>query len=153
MEKGEHEVLFEQAVEVTRSMPTYTRKAALVEQITALQNEAAKLRPPPLPVPDPSGKSYPVFVPRKGMNPIEHLRTQWGQWLQCFNDERPEGEKLDQDYVFRQQLMKLDPKLLPNLGSHLQREPENSQYYGLVATDFVKSIDSVPPMHCALCMK
>lgn len=59
---------------------------------------------PPLPEPDLSGKSYPLY--QKKTDALEHLGKHWGQWLKYFTPS------LDRDYLFQDQLGKRDPVLM-----------------------------------------
>lgn len=72
----------------------------------------AELDLPPLPDPDPSGKSYALFVPRT--DALAHLEEHWGIWLKRFNP------KLDRDYLFQDDLGARDRRLLEAVRSKIK---------------------------------
>lgn len=81
-----------------------TEIIAKVNGLLQVLNHGASIPVPPLPSPDPSGKSYPLY--QKRTNALEHLREHWGQWLKYFTPS------LERDYLHQDELRKLDNALV-----------------------------------------
>ncbi len=102
-------------LEEVASIPFPERKEIIREHLNELEQlkgEAA----PPLPDPDLSGDTYPLYVKRT--DPFEHLKEVWGPWLVRYTPS------LKQDYLDQKQLRERDPVLFKALSNRLGRTKE-----------------------------
>lgn len=79
-----------------------------------LRIEELRATIPPLPEPDTTGNSYKLFVPRS--DALTHLEQVWGSRLKYFNPH------LDRDYLYQDQLGKLDPALLAAIKNRFKND-------------------------------
>lgn len=144
------QALFDEVCKESEQLSTEEQMTFIKFNIIQLRKRLTKLQPPALPNPDPTGNSYPIFKPGSGITAFELLESQWGQWLACFNDSRPINERLDRDYVYQDDLKKLDPKLIPNLRSYFQRLNQPGKSKKLLE-DYVQRGEERPaPCNCDL---
>lgn len=85
---------------------------------------------PSLPEPDPTGKSYQLFIPRT--DALKHLEQHWKTWLRYYSPE------LGRDYLFQDQLQKLDAQLLAALRNRMKNDFSTGKSSAKIA-------DIVPP--------
>ncbi len=100
------------ALEEVASIPFPERKEIISEhlkELEPLKGESAS----PLPDPDLSGNTYPLYVKRT--DPFKHLEEVWGSWLVRYTPS------LKQDYLDQKQLRERDPVLFKALSNRLGR--------------------------------
>lgn len=100
------------------------------QQISSLQSVV-----PPLPEPDNTGRNYKRFVSRT--DPLVHVEEVFGAWIKHFNPE------LDRDYLFQDQLQKLDAKLLASLRNRFKHDVKTGR-------STLKISDVIPPKSARL---
>lgn len=109
-----------EALEEVATIPFPERK----EIIRKLLNDLEPLKgevPPPLPAPDLSGNTYPLYVKRT--DPLKHLEEVWGAWLIRYTPS------LEHDYLDQKQLRERDPVLFKALSNRLSRTEEYVRDY------------------------
>ncbi len=102
------------ALEEVASIPFPERKELikkLLVDLEPLKGEAA----PPLPDPDLSGNTYPLYIKRT--DPFKHLEEVWGKWLVRYNPN------LKHSYLNQKQLKERDPIFYEALRNRLNRIP------------------------------
>lgn len=108
------------ALEEVASIPFPERKEIirkLLDDLEPLRGEV----PPPLPTPDLSGNTYPLYVKRT--DPFKHLEEVWGPWLVRYTPS------LKHDYLDQKQLRERDPVLFTALSNRLKRIKEQVRDY------------------------
>jgi len=109
-----------EALEEVATIPFPERK----EIIRKLLNDLEPLKgevPPPLPAPDLSGNTYPLYVKRT--DPFKHLEEVWAPWLVRYTPS------LKHDYLDQKQLRERDPVLFTALSNRLKRTEEQVRDY------------------------
>lgn len=97
-----------------RILPDDERYLAIHDILGDLQNSFKIANEPPILFkPDLSGDSYDLYPGVRVVKPYIWLKEHWGKWLKHFNKEL--NQKLPYDFLYQDELNKLDPKLLKAL--------------------------------------
>lgn len=117
------------ALDEVASIPFPERKEIIKELLIDLEPLKGEI-PPPLPDPDLSGNTYPLYVKRT--DPFKHLKEVWGPWLVRYTPS------LKHNYLDQKQLRERDPVLFKALSNRVSRTREQVR-------DFIPSYSSPLP--------